>query len=222
MLKGWQKELPWTHCNNDFGTPYCYSKPDFQGCNTTIETFFNFTCMSIEDFCCTFNLGTNYSSHQCFNETSNETIPVENVTIRTSPSEEYFNRYVLGLTEIGVVDTWENYGEARWMVIGALALSWLLIALSLVRGVASYGKLSYFITLFPYVVLTIFLGFISQKDGFSTGIEFFLTPDWEKLAETEVWVAAITQIFYSLGVGIGCQLLLSSYNSFDANCFRKH
>ena len=28
----------------------------------------------------------------------------------------------------------------------------------------------------------------------------------------QVWVAACTQIFYSLGVGVGSQLLLCSYN----------
>ena len=39
----------------------------------------------------------------------------------------------------------------------------------------SYGKLTYFITLFPYVVLTIFLVMGSFEEGFATGItEFYL------------------------------------------------
>ena len=174
--------------------------------------------MGIEEFCDNLNYGSHLG--ECVNSTTDEIIPLANVTVRTSPSEEFFNRYVLGLTDIGVVDTWENYGEPQWKVIGALALSWTVIALGLIRGVDSYGKLSYFITLFPYVVLTTFLIYVSQEDGFSEGVEFFLTPDWDKLKDTQVWVAAITQIFYSLGVGYGCQLLLSSYNAYDANCFR--
>ena len=39
----------------------------------------------------------------------------------------------------------------------------------------SYGKLTYFITLFPYVVLTIFLVMGSFEEGFATGItDFYL------------------------------------------------
>ena len=32
----------------------------------------------------------------------------------------------------------------------------------------------------------------------------------------QVWVAACTQIFYSLGVGVGSQLLLCSYNKVSS------
>jgi len=218
LFEGMAAELPWTKCDSDIGTPNCYSKPDVENCNVD-ETFYDFKCMNGTFFCQTQGLNYNVTiPGMCLNGT--EEVAFSNVTTRVSPAEEFFNRYVLGLTEIGVVDTWENYGEPQWKVIGALALSWTVIALGLIKGVASYGKLSYFITLFPYVILTTFLIYVSQEDGFSDGVEFFLTPDWEKLAEADVWVAAVTQIFYSLGVGIGCQLLLSSYNGFNTNCHR--
>ena len=57
--------------------------------------------------------------------------------------------------------------------MGCLALCWLIIAVSLVRGMQSYGKLTYFITLFPYVILTTFLAIGATKDGFKEGITGF-------------------------------------------------
>ena len=49
------------------------------------------------------------------------------------------------------------------------------------------GKLSYFITLFPYVILTTFLIMMSLKPGFSDGITgFYMYAEWDKLADTKV------------------------------------
>ena len=48
-----------------------------------------------------------------------------------------------GQTEVGVVDTWDHWGEPLWEMVGCLALCWLIIAASLVKGVQSYGMLLY-------------------------------------------------------------------------------
>jgi len=54
-----------------------------------------------------------------------------------------------------------------------------------------------------------------------TGLEFLFTPDWARLAESQVWIDGGTQIFFSYGVGIGALLALGSYNKFDHNCHSK-
>lgn len=216
-MKGWRSELPWKRCDPEIGTKNCFYKSDADNCNDT-TTFWNFTCTSNKEFCSYYDYDV--ANNACVNTTSGEEIGFSNVTNRVTPSEEYFYRYVLGITGLGTDNTWENYGEPQWKIIGALALSWTIIGLGLIRGISSYGKLSYFITVFPYVVLTTFLIYVSQQEGFSDGVKFFITPQWEKLLESSVWLAAIIQIFYSLGVAIGCQLLLNSYNDFNANCHR--
>ena len=82
------------------------------------------------------------------------------ITPRTSPSEDFWNTRVLGLSVIDghIENSWENWGNIRWEIAGCLALSWTLVCLSLIKGIQSYGKVVYFTTLFPYVVLTALLG----------------------------------------------------------------
>ena len=77
-----------------------------------------------------------------------------------SPAEDYFNGNVLGLTkdQDGTKYTWDDYGSIQWHLVGCLAGSWVLICLSLIKGIQSYGKVAYVITLSPFVVLTILLG----------------------------------------------------------------
>ena len=55
------------------------------------------------------------------------------------------------------VSSWSHWGKIRWELVGCLFLSWSIICATLVKGVQSFGKVVYFTTLFPYVVLTYFL-----------------------------------------------------------------
>ena len=79
----------------------------------------------------------------------------------------------------------------------------------------------YFTALFPFAVLIIlFIFSISSLPGAAKGIEFYLTPDFDKLKEIDVWTAAANQIFFSLGPTFGGLITLSSYNKFNNNCHR--
>jgi len=56
--------------------------------------------------------------------------------------------------------------------------------------------------------------------GALEGVRFFITPQWEKLLNPDVWYAAVNQSFFSLSVGFGSITMFSSYNSFRHNVFR--
>ena len=65
-----------------------------------------------------------------------------------------------------------------------------------------------------------FIFSLSSLPGAKKGIEFYLTPDFNKLKEIDVWTAAANQIFFSLGPTFGGLITLSSYNKFNNNCHR--
>ncbi|KFP70469.1 Sodium- and chloride-dependent glycine transporter 1, partial [Acanthisitta chloris] len=160
---------------------------------------------------CAGVLDGNLSSHATLNLTD-----ILNVTQkRTSPSEEYWRRYVLKLSDdIG------NLGEVRLPLLGCLGVSWVVVFLCLIKGVKSSGKVVYFTATFPYVVLTILFVRGITLEGALTGIMYYLTPQWDKILNAKVWGDAASQIFYSLGCAWGGLITMASYNKFHNNCYR--
>ena len=230
LFAGFQKILPWSTCIDDYNSPHCYSVSAASECLTS-EAYYNKSCMPGPEFCTAFNYSydpTNpgFCTSERYILNASGPIPFEDVTYRVSSSEDYWYHFVLHLDyENGYLNKantwWDNWGKARWPLMGCLFLSWTLICLSLIQGVQSYGKVVYFTTLFPYIVLTISLGYVATIEGNKKGIEFYIIPtDWSKMLDINVWNDAASQIFYSLGVGVGCQMLLSSYNPFRNNCHR--
>ncbi|XP_075567708.1 sodium- and chloride-dependent glycine transporter 1 isoform X1 [Pelecanus crispus] len=134
---------------------------------------------------------------------------------RTSPSEEYWSRYVLDLS-----DNIGNLGEVRLPLLGCLGVSWVVVFLCLIKGVKSSGKVVYFTATFPYVVLTILFVRGITLEGALTGIMYYLTPQWDKILNAKVWGDAASQIFYSLGCAWGGLITMASYNKFHNNCYR--
>ena len=231
--------LPWSECGHQFNTKNCHSiAQEREFCNATIgEVWHDSSCFNQTHFCESFGLEmTGNETDYCFNKTSGIFIPFRNVYPRSSASEEYWYRGVLGLNikavnsnKVGrpfeyLLDTnlnsWSHWGEPRWELIGCLALCWAMVCGSLMKGVQSFGKVVYFTTIFPFVVLTLMVCYISTLDGFSDGMEFYFVPNWTKLADVDVWSAATGQVFFSMGVAVGSQMLLSSYNNFNAQAHR--
>lgn len=57
-------------------------------------------------------------------------------------------------------------------------------------------------------------------EGALNGMLYFITPDWTKIFEAKIWYAAVTQVFYALGVCFGSIIMYSSYNRFNHNVYR--
>lgn len=67
-----------------------------------------------------------------------------------------------------------------------LALAWLCIALVLIKGIKSSGKASYFLALFPYVIIGILLIRAVTLPGALNGILFFIKPQWDRILDPSV------------------------------------
>ena len=85
--------------------------------------------------------------------------------------------------------------------MGTLFLAWLVVAICLLKGVKSSGRVVYFTSLFPYLVLIVLAARGLSLPGAEDGLHYYLTPDWTKLSDPEVWTDAAKQVIFSLGPG---------------------
>nr|XP_033336010.1 sodium-dependent nutrient amino acid transporter 1-like [Megalopta genalis] len=133
-----------------------------------------------------------------------------------SSAEYYFLKVVL--QEKDNID--DGIGLPDWKLTLCLLGSWLSVILITFQGVKSSGKASYFLAIFPYVILISLLIRAVTLEGALTGILYFVTPKWSKLLEPTVWYAAVTQCFFSLSVCFGSIITYSSHNDFKHNIYR--
>ncbi|XP_006628207.3 sodium-dependent proline transporter [Lepisosteus oculatus] len=134
-----------------------------------------------------------------------------------SATEVFWNEQVLGVSNSeGLHDP----GPVRWQLAICLLVAWFIIFLCMLKGIRSSGKVVYVTATFPYFVLIVLIIRGATLEGSLQGVAFYLTPDWERLASAQVWNDAASQIFYSLGIGVGGLLSMASYNKFDNNVIR--
>uniref|UniRef100_A0A9J7ZKS9 Transporter n=1 Tax=Cyprinus carpio carpio TaxID=630221 RepID=A0A9J7ZKS9_CYPCA len=149
-----------------------------------------------------------------------ETCPTEgNRTVKecaaSSPTAYFWYRKALDIT-----DSIDETGEFNPIITGCLLAAWLIVCLAMYKGIKSTGKVMYFSSVFPYVVLLCFLIRGVTLDGASEGIKFMFYPRLEIWADVQVWRQAATQVFFALGLGFGSVIAYSSYNPRNNNCHR--
>ncbi|XP_075165720.1 sodium-dependent nutrient amino acid transporter 1-like isoform X2 [Haematobia irritans] len=140
-----------------------------------------------------------------------------NVTgVKKSSTEFYFTKIVL--QEKSNID--DGIGVPNWKLVLTLAVAWIVITVIIFKGIKSSGKVSYFLAIFPYVILSVLLIRALTLPGAFDGVLFFLTPQWDKLLNAKVWYAAVTQVFFSLTVCYGVVVMYASFNRFNHNIRR--
>ncbi len=83
-------------------------------------------------------------------------------------------------------DSIETTGHFVWQLSSVLLSSWIIVFFLIVKGVKGTGKIVYFTTLFPYVVLLI-MGIKGWcLDGAYEGILFYIKPNIDKLKDIGV------------------------------------
>ncbi|XP_041374231.1 sodium- and chloride-dependent glycine transporter 1-like [Gigantopelta aegis] len=135
-------------------------------------------------------------------------------TARTSTEEYYYRRVLDKSSGLDVP------GNIKWDLTACNLLIWIVIAAALCRGVKTMGKVAYFFSIIPYILLTIMLIRGVTLEGHELGIAYYLNPDLSKLKDSKVWLAAASQIFFSLSACTGSLTAMSSYNKFTNNTIR--
>ncbi|XP_077965709.1 sodium- and chloride-dependent transporter XTRP3-like [Styela clava] len=112
----------------------------------------------------------------------------------------------------------EEGGVANWKMVVSLFIAWVLVFFGIIKGIKSSGKVMYFATIFPYVILIAFFVRGMTLEGAAAGVVHMFKPDLTRLVDPVVWREAATQIFFSLGLGYGAIIAYSSYNPYNNNC----
>lgn len=93
-----------------------------------------------------------------------------------------------------------------------LIVVWVLVlgilALGVQEGIGRTAIILMPLLLVAFGALVIFALFL---DGAPKGLDALFSPDWGALKNTDVWVAAFGQIFFSLSVGFGVMITYASY-----------
>merc|ERR1719495_2730507 len=108
-----------------------------------------------------------------------------------------------------------DLGAIKLDLAFCLLLSWLIVNMCVLKGVKSSGKVVYFTATFPYLVLLILLIHGLTLEGAAEGVRYLFSPDWSKLANIKVWLAAAGQVFFSLGISWGGIIMFGSYNNMN-------
>lgn len=149
-------------------------------------------------------------------DSSKASIHISNSTT-TKPSAVFYFTEIVTNQFPGLEN---GIGLPNYQLVLCLLVSWILITVLVIKGIKSSGKASYFLAIFPYVILFGLLIRAVTLDGALEGIKYFITPQWDKLLDTEVWYEAVSQCFFSLTIGLGAVIVYSSFNSFSNNIYR--
>ncbi|XP_043980420.1 sodium-dependent neutral amino acid transporter B(0)AT2 [Gambusia affinis] len=151
--------------------------------------------------------------HECplvKNKTSTYVVPE---CEKSSATTYYWYREALDIS-----NSISEGGGLNWKMTVCLLAAWSMVCLAMIKGIQSSGKVMYFSSLFPYVVLICFLVRALLLKGSIDGIRHMFTPKLEIMLEAKVWREAATQVFFALGLGFGGVIAFSSYNKRDNNC----
>nr|AVV64030.1 sodium and chloride-dependent creatine transporter 1 [Anisakis simplex] len=203
--------VPWRSCDNPWNTKRCRSEYDPLACanNRTIAKYFNVKVLTNDHL-------TEYRQQFFVGPKANWSVCTAADLNVQSPVKEFWNYKVLGISS-GV----DVPGAMRWDLALYLFIAWAICYLCIFKGVRWTGKVVYLTASFPYVMLVCLLIRGLTLPGASLGLEYYLKPNFSVLFRSKVWIDAVTQVFFSYGLGLGALVALGSYNSYHNNVYKQ-
>lgn len=109
--------------------------------------------------------------------------------------------------------TWvpEGFTIISWPVLICLLIAWALCYLCIRNGTTTVGKVVKYTVTLPVICLLIMAIRGITLPGALAGLAKLFIPDWSALADSNLWVDAIGQVFYSLSTSMA---IMFAYGSF--------
>lgn len=103
-------------------------------------------------------------------------------------------------------------------VLIPLAIVWIatiiVLALGVARGLQRVNVIFLPLLVVAFAVLVVRALFL---DGAGEGLNALFTPNWAALGDANVWIAAYSQIFFSLSIAFGIMITYASYRKRRSN-----
>ena len=122
------------------------------------------------------------------------------------PESFFFGEYLKMAKDPGL--GLDFVGTVLWPLIGVWLFTIFILAAGVQKGVA---RASTFFMPLLVVMFVLMVGISLTLPGATKGLDALFTPNWSKLSEPGVWVAAYGQIFFSLSICFGIMITYSSY-----------
>ena len=104
-------------------------------------------------------------------------------------------------------------GSPVWAIVGLLALTWVIVYLIIYKGAPAIGRVSQYVMCVAWAFLIIIFFRGITLVGAADGLNFYLSPDFSALLGGGLWFAALSQIAFTLSLGMAGMF---AYGSFIA------
>ncbi len=129
-------------------------------------------------------------------------------------AEEFFNHTFLNRwTDAEIASGAKPYslGGVAWPIVISLAAVWAAMYLCIFHGVKLVSKVVLWTVPLPWIMLLILTVRGLTLPGATQGLNFFLDPKWEMLAQPDTWRWAFGQMFFSMSLAFGVMITYASF-----------
>ncbi len=128
-------------------------------------------------------------------------------------TDSFFHKVFLGLTS----GAW-NIGGIKWPIFIGAAFFWVFVWFIVVRGIKDgIEKANKVLMPALFIMTVLFVVWSVTLPNASAGLKLYFTPDFTKLKDPHVWIDALKQVFFSVGVGFGIMVTYASYLPKDSD-----
>ncbi|MCQ2467322.1 MAG: sodium-dependent transporter [Clostridia bacterium] len=118
---------------------------------------------------------------------------------------------MLWFNTISSTGTTTGFTTISWKVLICLIIAWAACYFCIRNGTTTVGKVVKYTVSLPVICLVILAIRGFTMDGAMAGVAKFFIPDWSALSDSNLWVDAIGQVFYSLSTSMA---IMFAYGSF--------
>ena len=118
---------------------------------------------------------------------------------------------------IKTTGTTSGFTTISWPVVGCLIAAWALCYLCIRNGTTTVGKVVKYTVSLPVICLLIMAIRGIMMPGAMAGLAKLFIPDWTALADSNLWVDAIGQVFYSLSTSMAIMFAYGSFLDKESN-----